>query len=282
MTVRFYSSTAQETTLVGSITGANTTMTVTAVTGFPSSTPYTLAVDYNTASEELVTVTGTSGTLLTITRGSDGTGAISHNAGAKVRHVSSARDFADSRSHENASTDVHGVGPGAAIVSTTATQTLTNKTLTAPVINNGVFNNIPLGAWTSFTPTIQGDGGVPISGTAPSTNAGRYSKIGRVVQLHMDFQGNAGVVVPGGATGIITWNVPGTIAPANPSGSGFVTGNFLLNAIFALVPGASVYTNGYTGFRGLFPNPSAFEFFTGDEVTSGVIVSHDISYEAAS
>lgn len=213
MTVRFYSSIAQEVQLVGPITNVSTTMTVTAVTGFPSSTPYTLAVDYATASEELVTVTNTSGTVLTITRGVDGTSAISHSAGAKVRHVSSARDFADSRSHENAVTDIHGVPPGAAIVSTTGTQTLTNKTLTSPIIgtpaitggslagaitntatittgtytlptiNNGVFNNITTGAWTTYVPTWKTTTGAVTLGNG--TIAGRYSKVGRMVTLEL-------------------------------------------------------------------------------------------------
>lgn len=213
MTVRFYSSIAQETTLVGSITGANTTMTVVAVTGFPSSTPYTLAVDYGTATEELVTVTGTSGTLLTITRGSDGTSAQAHNAGAKVRHASSARDFADSRAHENATTDIHGVPPGASLVSTTGTQTLTNKTLTSPIIgtpaitggslagaitstatittgtyslptiNNGIFNNITTGPWTAYVPTWKTTTGAVTLGNG--NVSGKYSKVGRMVTLEI-------------------------------------------------------------------------------------------------
>lgn len=213
MTVRFYSSIAQETALVGSITNVSTTMTVVAVTGFPSSTPYTLAVDYNTATEELVTVTGTSGTLLTVTRGTDGTGAIAHNAGAKVRHVSSARDFADSRSHENATTDIHGVPPGAALVSTTGIQTLTNKTLTSPIvgspvitggslggaitstatittgtytlptINNGIFNNITTGPWTAYSPTWKTTTGAVTLGNG--NVSGKYSKVGRMVTLEI-------------------------------------------------------------------------------------------------
>ena len=103
MTVRFYSSTAAETTLTASITSGNTSIQVGSVTGFPVLTPYTLALDYESATEELVEVTGAAGTTLTVTRAIDSTSATAHNAGARVRHVSSARDFADSRAHENAS-----------------------------------------------------------------------------------------------------------------------------------------------------------------------------------
>jgi hypothetical protein len=51
-----------------------------------------------------------------------------------VRHVSSARDFTESRTHEASTTGVHGVT--GTFVDTSSVQTLTNKTLTAPTINN--------------------------------------------------------------------------------------------------------------------------------------------------
>lgn len=129
MTQRFYSSVATEKTLSGSINAVANTMTVSDTVGLPSSFPYTLAVDYDNISEELVEVTNAAGSLLTITRGIDGTSATLHNAGARVRHVSSARDFSDSRNHENATTQIHGLAPGEALVGTTGVQTLSNKTV---------------------------------------------------------------------------------------------------------------------------------------------------------
>jgi len=129
MTIRYYSSVASEKTLTGTITSGQTTMVVSNTIGLPGLTPYTLAVDYETATEELVEVTNVAGTTLTITRAIDGTSASSHNAGARVRHVSSARDFADSRTHENSDDGVHGLAPGEEIVGTDKVQTLTNKTV---------------------------------------------------------------------------------------------------------------------------------------------------------
>lgn len=90
---RYYSSTAQRTTLSASASAAATTLTVNAVTGFPASLPYTLIVDQDTVSEEIVEVTARSGTTLTVTRGVDGTTATSHASGASVQHGVSARDF---------------------------------------------------------------------------------------------------------------------------------------------------------------------------------------------
>lgn len=155
MTVRYYSSTASETTLVGSITNVSTSITVGSVVGLPPLTPFTLALDYESSTEELVECTAKAGTMLTITRGIDGTSATSHNAGARVRHVSSARDFSDSRSHENADTEIHGLGPGEEIVGTEKVQSLENKTL---VMAEGSLNRIDIfsdGA--PWVTTINGD-----------------------------------------------------------------------------------------------------------------------------
>lgn len=151
---RYYSSVARRTTLTGDINSTATTMTVAAATGYPSTTPYTLIIDQDTVNEEIVEVTARSGTSLTITRGVDGTTGIAHTAGAAIEHGVSARDFGDSRSHEDASENVHGTGAGSAVVGTTDTQTLTNKTLTSPTINGATVSGTISGAATLSGQTI--------------------------------------------------------------------------------------------------------------------------------
>lgn len=146
----FYSNVAQQTALSGSISSGAVNITVDATTGFPGSFPYTLALDYGAATEELVSVTNAAGTSLTVTRGYGGTSAQSHSLGAVVRHVVDATDLTAFRTHEAATAAVHGVA--GTLVGTSDTQTLSNKTLTSPTINGGALS----GTFTG-TPTFSGN-----------------------------------------------------------------------------------------------------------------------------
>lgn len=142
MAIRNYSSVAPETTLQAGINNVSTVILVNSTVGFPAA-PFTLALDYGAATEELVDVTIVAGLSLTVTRAVDGTAATAHGAGAKVRHVSSARDFREANTHINTSTGVHGLT--GAVVGTTDTQTLSAKTLTSPVVNDMTFNGTVAG-----------------------------------------------------------------------------------------------------------------------------------------
>ena len=144
MTTRKYSSKAQQTTLASSINATVTSMTVVngpAVMGGKTLTgtqTYTVVIDPDTALEEIVNVTVySSGNTLTIARGIDsaspGTGS-AHSAGAVVRHMAIGRDYQEANDHIEASAAVHGLS--GSVVGTTDTQTLTNKTLTSPVITS--------------------------------------------------------------------------------------------------------------------------------------------------
>lgn len=106
MTVRKYSSRAQQTTLSSAITDSATSMTVvsgSALMGgktLTGSQTYTVVIDPDTSLEEIVDVTlYSTGNTLTITRNRDGSPAVAHSAGAVVRHMVIGRDLQEANDH---------------------------------------------------------------------------------------------------------------------------------------------------------------------------------------
>jgi len=106
---RYYTSTAQDTTLTSLINSTGTNVSVSAIVGYPTQYPYIIALDYNNASEELVQVNGVSGLIFNVTRGFNGTAPTTHGTGAVVRHVITAQDMTELQAHIAAEADVHGV-----------------------------------------------------------------------------------------------------------------------------------------------------------------------------
>jgi hypothetical protein len=140
---------------------------------------FTVAIDHDTVNEEIVYVTGVSGDTLTISRGQAGTGTagvsgIAHNAGASVKHVLTSDDLIFFRSGSSPLTSLgfSGSTSGTTTVQATAvagtntltlpptsndtlvgratTDTLTNKTLTDPVLVESV--NAQTGV--TYTPVL--------------------------------------------------------------------------------------------------------------------------------
>lgn len=100
---RLYSSISVETTLSSLLTNSATTMSVASGTAAGllggvslaagNVDQFTVAIDPDTANEEIVFITANSGDNFTIVRGRAGTSAISHNSGALVRHVMTSNDL---------------------------------------------------------------------------------------------------------------------------------------------------------------------------------------------
>lgn len=170
---RKYSSTSIEQLLNASIGAGDTTLSlastaaVTALLGGVTLAAgnvdqFTIVIDPDTASEEIIFVRGTSGSTLTgLVRGQAGTSGTAHSAGATIKHVLTSNDLDFYTSGVDNAVTLTGtatltnktIALGSNTISgTTAqfnaaltdgdfatlagTQTLTNKTLTAPVISS--------------------------------------------------------------------------------------------------------------------------------------------------
>jgi hypothetical protein len=144
MAVRKYSSRSQKTTLTSGITSSSSSITVVSAPALmggitmTAGQTYTVVIDPDTALEEIVDVYSAStnpvsGNTLAIVRNINGSVAQAHSAGAEVRHMAIGRDYQEANDHIENLTTAHGVT--GAVVGTTNTQILTNKTLTSPEIS---------------------------------------------------------------------------------------------------------------------------------------------------
>jgi len=183
-----YSSTSVETTLQNAITSSGaTSMVVSTGTGSAlmggvtlgasNVDVFTVAIDVDTINEEIVFITNQSSDTMTIVRGRAGTSAVTHTAGASVKHVLSSYDLTN---FQGAVTPIVNLGFGGSTSGTTTVQAtavagtntltlpattsdtlvgkattdiLTNKTLTSPIINSAKIN-LAFNAQTGTTYTL--------------------------------------------------------------------------------------------------------------------------------
>jgi hypothetical protein len=218
MAVRNYSSTAARTTLSAGVTAATTTLTVAATTGFPPA-PFILAVNAGAAAQELVLVTNVSGTTLTVTRGYDSTVASAHDAGAVVEHSHAAIEFREANAHVNATTNVHGLGVGSALVGTTDAQTLTNKTL-------ALGSNTLSGTRAQFNAALTDDNFATLAGSETLSNK--------------TLSNPAYTALPGSGAVTVGPNLSGAPVSYLLGGAAIVNAN--LTATAAIAAGATLFT----------------------------------------
>jgi hypothetical protein len=256
MTTRQYSSRSQQSTLTGSISSGDTTMTVVSGTGLlggvtiPGGRTFTLVIDPDTALEEIVDATAVSTNTFTITRAIDGSSAQAHSAGAVVRHMAIGRDFREANTHIENTTTAHGV-TFADLVKTTDNGTVTstmiaNNTIVDGDINSaaGILNTISTALKVANSAT-----------TATSTNTA--SAI-----VARDGSGNF-------TAGTITADLTGTASAAT-----------LAAAATALATGRTIALTGdVTGTTGSFDGTGNATMTSA--IAAGVIVDADINASAA-
>jgi hypothetical protein len=178
--MRYFKSNTQETNLTASINGTVTSIAVASVANYPT-VPFTLVIDPDLATQEIVEVTAIAGASnLTVTRNVEGTGIQSHDNGAKVRHMVTGRDLQEPQTHMAATAGVHGVTGD--IVGTTQTQTLTNKSLTSPTITGS-------GAITAASLSLTTSATLPAAttiGSVSATELGYVDGVTSAIQTQLD------------------------------------------------------------------------------------------------
>jgi hypothetical protein len=260
MTTRQYSSRSQQSTLTGSISSGDTTMTVVSGTGLlggvtiPGGRTFTLVIDPDTALEEIVDATAVSTNTFTITRAIDGSSAQAHSAGAVVRHMAIGRDFREANAHIENTTTAHGITL-ADIVKVTDTGTVDSTMILDGTILNADINASAAIADTKLA-TISTASKVSNSATT-ATSANTASAI-----VARDASGNF-------TAGTITADLTGTASAAT-----------LAAAATALATGRTIALTGdVTGTTGSFDGTGNATMTSA--IAAGVIVNADINASAA-
>jgi hypothetical protein len=247
--------------VVGSSTALLSGITLTAGDTF------TVVIDPDTALEEIVDVISPSSTeslTLTITRGTgvDGTSAIAHSAGAKVRHMAIGRDFREANTHIDGTLAQHAATTSAQLRGVISDETGTGSLVfaTSPTLVTPALGTPASGVLTNAT-------GLPVATGISGLGTGVATFLATPSSTNL-----RGALTDETGSGAAVFGTSPTIDSPSITGTGAIAGTFTGNItgnVTGNVSGTSGSTTGNAATATALATARTFQL-TGDVEASGV------------
>jgi hypothetical protein len=229
---------------------------------------FTVVIDPDTALEEIVDVISPSApgsNTLTITRGTgvDGTIAIAHSAGAKVRHMAIGRDFREANTHIDGTLAQHAATTSAQLRGVISDETGTGSLVfaTSPTLVTPVLGTVAAGS------VLTNATGLPVATGISGLGSGVATFLATPSSTNL-----RGALTDETGSGAAVFGTSPTIDSPTITGTGAIAGTFtgnLTGNVTGNVSGTSGSTTGNAATATALATARTFQL-TGDVEASGV------------